>query len=98
MEAAAAGRLVISTPVGGFPYLAARGGGITAPLGAEEYKAFVTEKLMHYKERPDEYMETCSKIQEAALQFDWEYTVEEWIKLIESAMPPSKSTAQTGVA
>ena len=76
-----AGRLVISTPVGGFPYLASRGGGITAPLDPAEYKHFVAEKLMYYKAHPAEYIDTCKDIKEAAKRFDWEYVIDEWIAL-----------------
>jgi glycosyltransferase involved in cell wall biosynthesis len=38
MEAAAAGRLVIGTPVGHFPLKAYQGGGIIAPIEAEKFK------------------------------------------------------------
>jgi len=84
MEAAAAGRLVISTPVGGFPYLASVGAGITAPVRAAEYKEFVIEKLNYYKDNPREYVETCESIQHAARKIDWEYTIDAWIELIET--------------
>ena len=87
MEAAAAGRLVISTPVGGFPYLASRGGGITAPLDGDEYKAFVIEKLSYYKDHSTEYIEVCRNTQDAARQFDWEYTISEWADLIKVSKP-----------
>ena len=81
IEAAAAGRLVISTPVGGFPYMASRGGGIVAPVEANAYKDFVTERLRYYKDHPTEYVEICKKIQEAARYFDWKYVVDDWIAL-----------------
>lgn len=87
MEAAAAGRLVISTSVGGFPDQAARGAGITAPLAADEFKEFVIDKLNYYKGNPAEYREMCGQIQEAAKCLDWEYTVDDWIELIRSVGP-----------
>jgi glycosyltransferase involved in cell wall biosynthesis len=83
MEAAAAGRLVISTPVGGFPYLASRGGGIIAPLDVDEFEEFVIEKLTYYKDHPTEYVTMSRRIQNAARQFDWKYTISQWIELIE---------------
>jgi hypothetical protein len=84
-EAAAAGRLVISTPVGVFPFRAYKGMGIMAPLEAEAYKKFTTDVLLYYKENPTEFVETCRKAQEAAKLFDWKYIIAEWIELIESA-------------
>lgn len=81
MEAAAAGRLVISTPVGGFPDQAAHGAGIAAPMEPDAYRAFVTEKLEFYKSHPGEYVETCGRIRDAARYLDWEYVVDDWIRL-----------------
>ena len=83
MEAAAAGRLVIGTPVGHFPLKAYQGGGIIAPIEAEEFKAFTVATLRYYKENPAEYVAKCREIQEAARKFDWQYAIDEWIELIE---------------
>jgi glycosyltransferase involved in cell wall biosynthesis len=81
MEAAAAGRLVISTPVGAFPELASEGAGITAPVDAVAFKDFVTERLNYFKENSAEYARTCQKIQDAVQRFDWEYAIDDWIAL-----------------
>jgi hypothetical protein len=70
MEAAAAGRLVISTPVGRFPYMHSLGAGIEAPLDPDAYTLFVTERLTYYSESPAEYIEGCKSIQETARRFD----------------------------
>jgi glycosyltransferase involved in cell wall biosynthesis len=78
MEAAAAGRLVVSTPVGYFPYMASQGAGIMAPLEASEYTNFVAEKLSFYKNHPTEYVEACKTTQEAARRFDWSYVLNDW--------------------
>jgi hypothetical protein len=85
-EAAAAGRLVISTPVGVFPYRAYKGLGIMAPIEMEQYKNFVIDTLLYYKEHKFEYIETCRRAQAAAEQFDWRYVISEWIELIEDAL------------
>ena len=85
MEAAAAGRLVIGTPVGHFPLKAYQGGGIIAPIEAEKFKNFTSATLRYYKENPTAYVDKCRTIQEAARKFDWQYTIGEWTELIEGA-------------
>jgi hypothetical protein len=85
MEAAAAGRLVIGTPVGHFPRKAYEGGGIIAPVEADKFRKFVAATLRFYKENPAAYVEKCRSIQEVARQFDWQYSVDGWIELIETA-------------
>jgi FkbM family methyltransferase len=94
MEAAAAGRLVISTPVGGFPDQASLGAGITAPMAADEFTEFVIAKLTYYKNDPADYVETCRQIQQAARHLDWEYTIDDWIKLINSVRTGDDRAAQ----
>jgi len=84
-EAAAAGRLVIGTPVGHFPGRAYQGGGILAPVEAEKFKTFVAETLRYYRENPNAFVDKCRRIQESARQYDWQYMIDPWIELIESA-------------
>jgi hypothetical protein len=91
MEAAAAGRLVIGTPVGHFPRRAYEGGGILAPIEAGKFKAFAVKTLCYYKDNPTAYQEKCHAIQEAARKFDWEYVIDEWVELIEAAMAGGRS-------
>lgn len=95
LEAAAAGRLVIGTPVGHFPLKAYQGGGILAPIESEKFKAFTSAALRYYKENPAAFVDKCRSIQEAARQFDWQYTIGEWIELIEAAEPRSRTGATT---
>ncbi len=85
MEAAAAGRLVIGTPVGHFPLKAYSGGGILAPVEADKFVAFTADTLRYYKDNPAAYVDKCHSIQEAARGFDWEHTIDEWVALIETA-------------
>src|SRR5205807_3453635 len=54
-EAAAAGRLVISTPVGDFPLRASQGIGSVAPIEAHKYKKFVAERLQYYRDNPADF-------------------------------------------
>jgi len=84
MEAAAAGRLVIGTPVGHFPRITREGAGIVAPVEAEKFKAFAVATLRHYKDNPAAYRDKCRAIQDAAQKFDWQYSIGEWIELIET--------------
>jgi glycosyltransferase involved in cell wall biosynthesis len=86
LEAAAAGRLVISTPVGHVPLKAYEGGGIIAPIDPGKFIAFTAATLRYYKENPAAYVTKCRAIQEAAKKFDWQYSIPEWIELIENAI------------
>lgn len=85
IEAAAAGRLVIGTPVGHFPIKAYAGGGLIAPIEPQKFAAFATSTLAYFRDRPAEFAETCRSIQEAASQFDWRYAIPDWLDLIDSA-------------
>lgn len=87
LEAAAAGRLVIGTPVGHFPLRAYQGGGIIAPIDAGRFKLFTINALLYYKANPQAYVDKCHSIREAAKMFDWDYMIDEWVELIESAKP-----------
>jgi glycosyltransferase involved in cell wall biosynthesis len=84
-EGAAAGRLVISTPVGDFPLRAYQGVGIVAPIESHKYKKFVTATLKYFKENPAAFAEICRKTQDAARQLDWSNMIDDWVELIESA-------------
>ena len=85
-EGAAAGRLVISTPVGDFPLRASQGLGIVAPIESHKYKKFVTATLKYYKDNPTAFADFCRKTQDAARQLDWQYMIGDWMELIESAI------------
>jgi glycosyltransferase involved in cell wall biosynthesis len=89
MEAAAAGRLVIGTPVGHFPLKAYQGAGIIAPIEPDKFKAFTTATLRYYAQNPAAYGDKCLLIQEAARKFDWQYSIGDWIELIECGKPGS---------
>lgn len=88
IEAAAAGRLVIGTPVGHFPEKACLGAGILAPAEAGKFKSFAAETLRYYKDNPAAYVEKCRAIQEAARLSDWSHVIGDWIEAIETARTP----------
>src|SRR5579862_1609252 len=85
LEAAAAGRLVIGTPVGHFPLRAYQGGGIIAPIEERRFKEFTINTLRYYRENSSAYVEKCHAIKHAAQQINWKYVIEEWVELIETA-------------
>ncbi|MER9197303.1 glycosyltransferase [Mesorhizobium australicum] len=85
MEAAAAGRLVIGTPVGHFPLKAYQGAGIIAPIEAAKFRAFATATLSYYRDAPNEFVKKCRSIQEAAQVFDWKHQIKDWTELIDAA-------------
>jgi Glycosyl transferases group 1 len=85
IEAAAAGRLVVGTPVGHWPRLAYEGLGILAPLNEAAFKAFTVEKLRYYKANPAAYRRMCALIQKAAAGRDWSVVVCDWIKFLEGS-------------
>jgi hypothetical protein len=84
-EAAAAGRLVISTPVGDFPLRAAQGMGVIAPIEAHKFKKFVVEALEFYKNNPQAFIERCRQAKDAARKLDWQCVIDDWVELIETA-------------
>ncbi|MBM2714229.1 glycosyltransferase family 25 protein [Mesorhizobium caraganae] len=92
MEGAAAGRLVIGTSVGHFPLKAYQGGGIIAPIEPSKFKAFTSATLRYYKENPAAFVEKCYMTREAARKFDWQYSIDEWVDLIERPGSAAKSS------
>jgi len=84
LEAAAAGRLVIGTPVGEFPRLAYEGLGILAPLNADAFVDFVTTELIYYKENPNMFHNRCLSGKEAARLRDWSCVALDWVKFVQA--------------
>ncbi|CDX22748.1 hypothetical protein MPLB_2420043 [Mesorhizobium sp. ORS 3324] len=95
LEGAAAGRLVIGTPVGHFPIKAYQGGGIVAPIEPEKFKAFTSSTLRYYKENPAAFVDKCHETREAAVKFDWQYMIDDWKELIDRPGSNSKLTPST---
>jgi len=81
LEAGAAGRLVIGTPVGHFPRLALEGLGIMGPLDGEAFFRFVVERLKFFKSNL-ELTKECEKGQNAARNRDWPNVVSDWATLL----------------
>jgi glycosyltransferase involved in cell wall biosynthesis len=80
MEAACAGRLVISTPVGYFEKCGPEGGGILVPIDEEGFLRETKRHLEFYKDNSKEYYEKCLQIQQYARDnYDWENRIKDWI-------------------
>jgi len=83
MEAAAAGRLVLSTPVGYFEEHGPKGGGVVLPLPEEEYCKSLYENLAHFYNNPEEYKKKCIQIQDYAREhYDWSKHIEGWVNFL----------------
>ena len=80
LEAAAAGKLVISTPVG--IWLArADDSGHTVPIEETEFVRQTVELLNYYKNSPDEYQIKCAATQQHAGRYDWANVIQSWVEL-----------------
>ena len=85
LEAAAAGRLPIGTPVGYFEHNAPKGGGILAPIEENAFVDFVSETLNYYADNPSLYYQKCLEVQQYARDnYDWSHKIKPWIELLSS--------------
>lgn len=83
MEAAAAGRLVFSTPVGYFFQNHDKGAGVLLPIEGEQMISKGYELLSYYKENSKSFIEMCHKGQDFAKDnYDWPKVIDPWISLI----------------
>ena len=77
LEASAAGRLVISTPVG----LWKNGNnGHTVPIEEGRFLEETTVLLKHYKDNSGAYVDKCLSTLEYAKKYDWSQVVDKWAK------------------
>lgn len=82
LEAAAAGRLVLSTPVGHWERIKPLGT-VELPLDGEELVKSAIEVLNFYKNNPKEYQLRCNQMQEFAKSYDWSAgPLSQWISLL----------------
>ena len=83
MEAAAAGKLIIGTPVGYFEENGKHGGGILVPLDELGFLNETRKHLIYYRDNPKEYKEKCEEIQNYAREnYDWSKTINSWVELL----------------
>lgn len=83
LEAAAAGRLCIGTPVGFFEENAPKGGGILVSIDETEFINKIRETIFYYKDNPNEYVNKCLEIQTYAREhYDWSKKIGPWLELL----------------
>jgi len=82
MEAAAAGKLIIGTPVGYFEKNGKHGGGVLVPLDELGFLNETRKNLLYYRDNPNEYREKCQEIQHYAREYyDWNKLIHSWVEL-----------------
>jgi glycosyltransferase involved in cell wall biosynthesis len=82
LEASAAGKLVISTPVGHWCERHVDSGGFVVPIEESGFLYRTSEILEFYKSRPQHYREKCWEIRQHAWQYDWDNFIDQWIALL----------------
>lgn len=82
LEAGAAGRLVIGTPVGHWNDRVGDAGGETVPIDEAEFLAKTTALLKFYKDNPAAFERKCIEIQKHATSYDWSYVIDAWKKVL----------------
>jgi len=84
MEGAAAGRLIIGTPVGFLGENSARGAGIVVPLDEQRFVEETVKHLIYYRDNPIEYQQCCESTQQFAREhYDWSVVIDKWIEILE---------------
>lgn len=83
LEAGAAGKLVIGTPVGHWNTLVGTMGGIEVPIPDNEFLEKTVEILNFYKNNPDEYYNRCLQIQQHAKSYDWSNVIQAWVNILQ---------------
>lgn len=84
LEAAAAGKLVITTPVGHWEERAAEKGGLNVPIHEEDFLNETIKLLKFYKRNPKKYKEKCREILEHSKSYDWSKVIDQWAAFIEN--------------
>lgn len=83
LEAGAAGKLVIGTPVGHWPERVGDKGGIQVSIPEDQFVQECVEILTYYKNHPAEYRNRCLQIQEHAQTYDWSHYLQAWLDVLQ---------------
>ena len=81
LEAGAAGKLVISTPVGHYSRVG-ESGACFVPIAEAEFIEKTVELLSYYKDNPEKYRQRCLEIQHHAQSYDWKYVIDKWVEIL----------------
>ena len=82
MEGAAAGKLIIGTPVGYLEENGNKGAGIVVPIDEEQFVQQVKHNLIYFRDNPQAYIQQCQNIQQFAKEnYDWAVVIDNWIEL-----------------
>lgn len=81
LEAAAAGRLVITTAVGHWSRFGSHGAHIV-PMPDREFVTAAWALLTFYKHNPEAYQDACSRAQEHARSYNWSNVIHKWIEVL----------------
>lgn len=83
MEAAAAGRAVLSTSVGYVAQWPAESGVIQLPMAAAQYQQAAVQQLQHWQQDPAVFARHCAQLQQFAQdQLDWSHHVQRWAEFL----------------
>ncbi len=82
LEAAAAGRLPLGTPVGYFEENSLKGGGVLLPLEEKQFKKQLKHILEYYISNSAAYKDKCLQVQAYARDnYDWSKKINMWLNL-----------------
>lgn len=84
LEAAASGRLVLTSAVGNTAELAAIGVAELLPSNASQFRSAAVERLLWYKDNPNAFAERCERGREAMKRFDWPEVLPQWQEFFKS--------------
>lgn len=84
MEAAASGKLVITTPVGNAYEVLKEGfnNNLIVPFDESQFLERVVELLSFYKNNEEAYRKTCNSLREEMRKFDWKEISKYWFNLL----------------
>ena len=82
LEAGAAGRLVISTPVGHWPEKVGVRGGHEVPIDEAAFVTETTKLLVRYRDDATAFEKKCRAIQKHAATYDWLHVIDRWASVL----------------